>query len=621
MFAAIFMRQPGRDPRDLVAPEALEDALSLGGFGDVRGHWCNDRVLMAQSLLWNTPESKHEAVPEVCSETGRVIVSWVRLDNREELCSALGLEERQTLTDPQIILAAYRKWGEECSDRLEGDFSFVIYDPNEDRLFACRDTIGARPLFFGQSEDAFFIATTAGILKDQLFASVTRSHEWCVRFLMQMTWDPWGTAFEEIKKLPPAHSLSVPARGDWTAKRFFEFSPASASADRRDSKWVDAYRDLFDRVMADRARSAFLIASEASGGLDSSSITATLPLVMRQPREDLHTFGLCDFEDEVALILATQGKHGIRHSHIMVQSAKFVVTPGYSAHLNDLGYPPEYTGHLFHEPHLELAQQFGIRTMFSGFGGDELITNQAVGMVNELLQQGRYRTALRELGGSMPRQVVRLTKRVRRLNADYANPWYDWFDAIKSINCLSDASLSRSDLGDRLLKQLGPSRVRVSAVNKQLLNEPALVFAASLRTEASSVLARRYGMEYVWPLLDRRLMIQFLKTPVVEKRSGNMGRYLHRRAMAGRVPEEILRRPTKHLGAYLNGGPKKDADNLVWFDELPSWLQEIIDHDAFEHQARKYRDSPAALGDETNRRAFYFWQIKQMQLWADRHLS
>lgn len=109
MFAAIFTRATRTPPQGFAKGEELLAALFPFTPPDVSGVWQGERALIAHGVIHNTPESMHERAPETCPDTGRVIASWVRLDNREALCAQLKLEPRDDLTDPQIILAAHRQ--------------------------------------------------------------------------------------------------------------------------------------------------------------------------------------------------------------------------------------------------------------------------------------------------------------------------------------------------------------------------------------------------------------------------------------------------------------------------------------------------------------------------------
>ncbi|MCW2791754.1 MAG: hypothetical protein JWO76_852, partial [Nocardioides sp.] len=53
--------------------------------------------------------------------------------------------------------------------------------------------------------------------------------------------------------------------------------------------------------------------------------------------------------------------------------------------------------------------------------------------------------------------------------------------------------------------------------------------------------------DYRWALLDRRLMQQWLSTPAIWKYAAGTGRYLHRRAISGVVPDKVAWKPTKDM--------------------------------------------------------------------------
>ncbi|MGB3165408.1 MAG: hypothetical protein WBA68_01380 [Alteraurantiacibacter sp.] len=84
----------------------------------------------------------------------------MRLDNRAELCAALGLDSSERLTDPQLVLAVHRGSRSDCADRLEGDFAFAIHDPATRKTFCTRDALGVRPFFYYASHDLFAFVST-----------------------------------------------------------------------------------------------------------------------------------------------------------------------------------------------------------------------------------------------------------------------------------------------------------------------------------------------------------------------------------------------------------------------------------------------------------------------------
>ena len=53
-----------------------------------------------------------------------------------------------TLTDTEVILESYKKWGKAAFEKLDGSFAFVIFDKVLNQLLIARDEIGAKPLYF-----------------------------------------------------------------------------------------------------------------------------------------------------------------------------------------------------------------------------------------------------------------------------------------------------------------------------------------------------------------------------------------------------------------------------------------------------------------------------------------
>ena len=110
-------------------------------------------VGLGHRLLCTTPESLHERLPLESSTGAHVITADVRLDNRDELIHQLDMRggTGRVITDSELMLAAYRRWGETCPEKLLGDFAFAIRDEREQRLFCARDHLGIKPFLNGRT--------------------------------------------------------------------------------------------------------------------------------------------------------------------------------------------------------------------------------------------------------------------------------------------------------------------------------------------------------------------------------------------------------------------------------------------------------------------------------------
>ena len=95
--------------------------------------------------------------------------------------------------------------------------------------------------------------------------------------------------------------------------------------------------------------------------------------------------------------------------------------------------------------------------------------------------------------------------------------------------------------------------------------------------DACSLIANSHRVDMRWPLLDRRLMQQYFRTPAIEKDHRGLGRYLHRRAIAGTVPDTIAWRRSKSMGGNPQWSLETDLPMVRDWASLPSIFRSIID--------------------------------------------
>jgi asparagine synthase (glutamine-hydrolysing) len=132
-------------PVETSALTKMSELLKHRGTDDARC-WNHRSIGLVHRMMWTTPESRLEKMPAKSRFAANFITGDARLDNRAELISQLPFDNSRAddITDSEIILAAYEKWGEECLPRLIGDFVFAIWNERENTLFAARDALGIK---------------------------------------------------------------------------------------------------------------------------------------------------------------------------------------------------------------------------------------------------------------------------------------------------------------------------------------------------------------------------------------------------------------------------------------------------------------------------------------------
>ena len=552
MFAGVFTYSDAAPPAAWAEKDDWRRALYPHHTPDVTGDWSNDHALVVESDVVNTPWSHHtKAVPFV--DGGHVVAFWGRLDNREELAAQLDVRAKlSTVPDPVLVHAAWRRWGERLPEKLLGDFALAVIDTQDRRLFLARDPVGIKPLYYWPHADGFVFASTAAAFRCLKARSPTPDMDWAARYILNLSQSHDRTAYREIMKLPGGHCATVSATGDIRLRRYHEWRDDAPEIYRRDPKWVEDYRAVLDEAIRCRMPSNYPLGTENSGGIDSATITAYLAKFLGEPGDRLHSLGFAFSEQEPAFILETSRKWRIKHNYIVTSHdvSYRTMRDWIQQDLEVLGYPEEHGNGSGHRPFYEACRLHDIRTLYSGFGGDEVVTNYAYNVRLELLDRQRYGAFTEMMRGRRLFRPLRAIKRIpidRRplqYNARFLPAW----NARWPHQPLRESVVDRLDLHHAYMETArydAPYRRNNDWIINGLLTMPYI----PTRLESCSLIAASWGIDYRWPLWDVRLVQQYLSTPAIERFGpGGVNRYLHRRAISDTVPDLVAWKRTKDMG-------------------------------------------------------------------------
>ena len=150
-----------------------------------------------------------------------------------------------TRTDTEVLLQAYRHWGEGCLARLDGMFAFAIWDGARGRLFCARDRLGIKPFYYAMPAGAFVFASEIKALLAFPGVDATPDDEAVVAFLAHANCD-YGerTLLRAVKALAPAHALTVDAAtGDIATRPYWQLLPGAPNG-TGDRERVEGLRTL-----------------------------------------------------------------------------------------------------------------------------------------------------------------------------------------------------------------------------------------------------------------------------------------------------------------------------------------------------------------------------------------
>jgi asparagine synthase (glutamine-hydrolysing) len=269
-------RSPDRD-----AVERM--AATMGDRGpDGEGAWSQGQVALAHRRLKVIDLSSAGDQPMVDAELGVTLVFNGCVYNHRELRRELeddGYRFSST-SDSEVIVKAYRRWGERCVERFAGMFAFALFEHDSGRLVLARDRLGIKPLYLSDVPGGGlrFASTLPALLAG---GGVSTDLD-PVALHHYLSWHAVvpapRTILEGVRKLAPASVMVVEPDGRrrretyWRAD--FRRRPEHAGWDERD--WAAAVRAALRTAVERRMVADVPVGVLLSGGLDSSLIVALL---------------------------------------------------------------------------------------------------------------------------------------------------------------------------------------------------------------------------------------------------------------------------------------------------------------------------------------------------------
>jgi len=548
--------------------DSLTHALAFRG-PDAREVWAAGPVGFGHAMLRTTGESLGERQP--ANLDGRYwIIADARIDCRTELESKLssaGGRCRRGAPDSELILHSYAAWGEKCVEHLRGDFAFAIWDARERTLFCARDHFGLKPFYYSDLGDSFFFSNTLSCLRLVPEISEELNDVAIADFLLFGTnYDLGTTAFLDIRRLPPAHFLSV-SPGHLRLERYWAPPIDGRIRYRHGDEYVEHFQVLLQAAVADRlrtSRAGILL----SGGLDSSTVAATAREHSATPGAavDLRAYTVT-YEK---LLPDRDGEHArtvAEFLHIPIRCLPMDELP-----LFDRWDDPEVT---WPEPvedpflvglldHMKVISQ-DCRVVLSGEGIDNLMVFEMRPYVRHLLQKREWRRLATD-----SLQYLRARPSVwpgikRRVRAALRNePRGRMFPSWIGREFAKELKLEERWKECTALRASPPHPVVPSAHASMLLPQWCQLF------ELENAGVTRYPVEVRYPFLDLRIVNYVLALPPFP---WTFEKTLVRQAMLGHLPEKIrLRKKTPLAGDPLIEKLRRADAN--WLDRI-RWSGEI----------------------------------------------
>lgn len=535
-----------------------------------------------------------------------------------------------TVCDTETIIHAYEEYGFECMGRLNGMFSFAIWDSDKEILFIARDRIGVKPVHYFHSDQLFvFGSEIKSIIK---FPDIKREIDYeALNLFLAFYYIPSPyTIFRGIKKLLPGHYLVLSSNNEIRTEKYWDIKENDLIRNLSFEEHENNIRELLTdsvkrRMIADVRLGAFL-----SGGIDSSIVVG---LMARNSSTPVDTFniGFKNYrvydESDRARVIAKFNKTN-HHEFVLNYDDLLEVLPKIIWDLEepfaDSSVIPTYYVARETSKHVKVA--------LSGDGGDELfggytkytgdywlnLYNKLPRFAKELVIE-RIIEILPAGRGSKFKELIRKAKKFLKSNTEF--PEHRHHNLMLSFS--EDMRFSLFMNSDSLVKDISQNIVngffnkfqRMDSLFKMSYTDLKLALPDDMLTKVDKMTMLN-SLEARTPFLDYRLIEYAFNIPSEYKIKGKNGKYILKDSFKELLPREILNKPKSGFGVPVGEWFRKELKPLIEdnLNKTKIEKQGIFDYSYINLILQKHMSEKEDLTPQ-------IWSLLVFELWYDFYIG
>lgn len=274
-----------------------------------------------------------------------------------------------TQSDTEVLMYAYKAWGEDCLNKLNGMFSFAVWDKTKQKLFAARDRFGVKPFYYFWDQENFYFASEVNTIFAAGVPKIASEKVWFEYFSQGNYGLPHETFWQNIQQLPGGHSLTLES-GKMHLKRWYFFEHNILELQNQPDEEAYITQLLLNAVNL-RFRADVPVGFNLSGGLDSSTLLA---LIDQQniDKSAIEGFTFITHDDRYDEITWVKSMLENRPYHLNICPLIAAEVPDLSYQLAQHQAEP-YGGipTIAYSKIFQKASQKGIKVLLDGQGSDE----------------------------------------------------------------------------------------------------------------------------------------------------------------------------------------------------------------------------------------------------------
>ncbi|MGK0446285.1 MAG: asparagine synthase (glutamine-hydrolyzing) [Polaribacter sp.] len=516
---------------------------------DDSGTWFDSKCGMAQVRLSIIGLEKGKQ-PLFNEDKSLVLICNGEIYNYIELKKELSAKGHifSSESDSEMILHLYEEYGEECLKHLRGQFAFCLWDTKKQQLFAARDRIGEKTLYYSEIPGGVVFSTELkAILKYYIKHPQINSEQLAAPIRYTSPTSKKNTFIEQIKRVEPGQYICADDHGlrkyhYW--KR--DISPTfTGSFEQAKNETLRLMRESIDINL----RSDVPIAVMLSGGIDSSAIA----ILAKETGREVHTItagykGRPEV-DERNLAKRFAKEQGFTHHEVELDAHDFNKSfEEFTAHIDE---PVTDSAALAQWALYRKVKSLGFKVLLGGMGGDELFYGYPFwNQLGESLEIHRqHQNLLPWTGIKKKKEYIRFILKNWKyvLLAGYPKKINDDTIGIWQQNDYQKFAQTGSFKWENCVTKFKDIDLNVGFKNSKLGTELDSVYDfqhSYIMTMVYLYLSDREGMgnstEIRSPLLDYKLVEFVSSLPMDLKYKKGEPKYFIKQVLTGIVPDYIL---------------------------------------------------------------------------------
>ena len=602
--------------------QIVEDAVSEPSTVEV---WAEDSI----ALAWVKSGITSLDEPHQPYERDRTVsVFEGKLYNLDEIQSRLGTDNLSTKRSGEAIGMLYERYGKDLLDRVNGKFSFAVWDKQSHTLTLGRDRLGIQSLFYSSQGDRLLFSSSLKTLLKLPGISKQLNHQAVIDYLLYCYNPSRDTSFfQGIYKLPASYLLKANGSGV-TRHQYWnlDFTNTEPKTEEQYKQEIPALIEDAVKLRLDTQQPPGVL---LSGGIDSSTMVSLTSKLSSTP---ISTFsfrcrGKSYDESQYARLIADRFK--TNHTEVAYETKEVASIANVAASMDepfcDIGI--EIATFI-----LGRAARGKVSYVFSGEGGDELFGGHPVYTADKLAAYvdripkpiiAPITRVLQTLPDSDRKKNLQV--KLKRFSYSVAFPpellshrWRIYYTAAELDTLCTEKLLADSSadtLFDTMLEQT--KKLEPDLLSRCLSSDYWTLVNFYLRRLE---LLRQFGIENRLPLLDYRLVEYAAKIPSDLKIKGfDDTKYIYKQALRGILPDKILfDRPKLGHSVPMKNWLRQET-------EIINWVTNILNSESFQQRGLFKAQAIQKLLDEHRNKlhnnSHRLWALVVLELWLREYLD